>query len=232
MLGTTARPDASAGSSGPLHLFGGGTTIVAVRIVRTIGAVILAVAVLLLGFTVYTAYEIVQAPSSHLHGLNSTLNITVLGPSASFTWSSQGYKVTFTDTSTDNGSKIVSWQWFFGDGTTFTGPTPPTHTFAATCPVCTVPVVLNVTDQAGDRSTAGANVTIQRVGTASGVSQSTSLQGKVPKVGGLLTEAPTAFELLLLMVLIGSSMARAGGRLMRREPETVAIPVRPRPQGE
>jgi len=187
--------------------------------------------VLLLTFTAYTAYEVAKDPSAHLQALRSSFNVTTAGPSASFTWSSRGYTVTFTDTSTDNGSTITSWLWIFGDGTTFTGRYPPVHTYATACPMCLEPVALNVTDTAGYRTTAFANVTIGRAVLLSGTGASPSLANKIPTPGNDLTAVPAAIELFLLMVLIAVSVTIAGGHLVRRRPETVTVPVRERRPG-
>jgi hypothetical protein len=197
-----------------------------------VGAVLLAVGVLLVGFTVYTAYEVAKDPGAHLKGLKSSLNVTTEGPSASFAWSAQGYNVSVTDTSTDNGSTIASWFWLFGDGTTYTGRSPPVHTYATSCFQCVEHIVLNVSDRAGYRTTAVGNVTLERNGFTSGATQSPSLQGKIPTPGGMVTALPTVLELFLFMMLIAGSITSAGVQLLRREPRSVPIPVRPRPSGE
>jgi len=195
---------------------------------RITGAVVLAVACGMLAVGAYTVYHIAQDPSARLQAYESQLSTTTTGPNASFTWSSRGYNVTFTDASTDNGSTITSWQWTFGDGTDYSGSTPPMHTYSTTCPECTEQVSLVVQDSAGDQSTATANVQVQQTGTASGSSQSNSASSHVPKLGAGLTELPNAVELLLVMFLIGGSSANAGLKLLQREPDPVEVPVRPR----
>ena len=189
-------------------------------------------ALLLLVFSAFTAVQIAKDPSDHLKGLGSNLNVTYIGASASFRWSSQGYNVTLTDTSTDNGSSITSWSWLFGDGTTFAGRSPPTHLFNTTCSMCTEPILLNVTDLAGHRSSAEANVTLVKGGSSSGAGKAPSILSKVPKIGAAASQIPAGIELVALLLLIAGSMAQAGWRLLRRELETVAVPVRPRPPGD
>ena len=195
------------------------------RWVTAMGAGILAVALVLFGVGVYTVYGIAKDPSGHLGGLKQQLNITSSGPNASFSWSSQGYNVTFTDTSTDNGSTITDWAWDFGDGTYYTGATPPPHVYASTCPRCTENVTLGVTDASGHQSVATAQVTVQKFVSANGVGRSPASPVQVPGGLGNLSESVGALELLALMFLIGGSVARAGWRLLRREPAAVQVPV-------
>jgi PKD domain len=192
-----------------------------------LGAVVLAAAVGMLGVGVYTGYELVRHPSSRLHGLGSPLNVSYSGPNASFAWSSQGYNVTFTDTSTDNGSTLTNWVWDFGDGTPdYDGPTPPPHTYVTTCPRCTEGVSLAVTDAEGHGSAANANVLVQRVGSSSGVGTSVASQLHLPSLGPLSSGLLGAVELVVVMLLIGASAAKAARNLLRREPEPVQVPVR------
>ena len=51
-------------------------------------------------------------------------------PFADFTYSIDGYTVTFTDQSYDSDGTIVSWLWDFGDGQSSTAQNP-VHTYAA-----------------------------------------------------------------------------------------------------
>lgn len=197
------------------------------RWVTVTGAVVLAIGVVLLGAGIYTVYGIAKDPSSRLQSFKESLNLTTTGPNASFTWASNGYNVTFTDTSTDNGSSLTNWTWEFGDGGFYFGESPPVHTYSVNCPRCTEMVTLNVTDAKGHTSSAPANVTVQRFGSSNGVSQSSSpvhVPGSLGTVGGLTG----VLELWLIMFLIGASVARAGWRLLRLEPEGVRVPLRPR----
>jgi len=192
------------------------------------GAVVLAVAIGMLGCGFLTLGQLVKDPG-RLDALQNHVNVTSTGPNASFTWTSQGYNVTFTDTSTDHGSTITIWAWEFGDGTPgYLGRTPPTHTYRVTCPGCTEQVTLAVSDAADRQSVATAHVVLQSLGSSSGTGQSPNPASNVPSLGPLTTGVPGALELLLIMFLIGGSVARAGWMLLRREPETVQVPVRPR----
>lgn len=197
-----------------------------------VGAVVLAAALGMLGLAAYTAYELVRHPSARLSGFESPLDISYLGPNASFTWSSQGYNVTFSSTSTDNGSNLTSWVWEFGDGTTGNGPTPPVHTYATTCLSCTFTVSLAATDAAGRGSVATANVLVQHAGGSSGVGTSPASPFHPPSLGPLSSGLLGTLELVAVLVLIGASAAKAAGNLLRREPESVPVPLRTGRGGE
>jgi hypothetical protein len=61
-----------------------------------------------------------------------------IAPTANFTWSGATYvtapaahEITFTNTSTAGAAPITSWNWTFGDGTTYSGQNPPVHTYGA-----------------------------------------------------------------------------------------------------
>lgn len=204
----------------------------AARWVFVVGAVVLAVAVVLFGIGIYTVYGIARDPSARLKGFKEQLNITTTGPNVSFSWTSQGYNVTFSDTSTDNTSYITSWIWDFGDGTGYRGANPPPHAYSSTCPMCTETVTLVVGDAAGNHSTANASVVIQKFGGSSGVSQSSTPKISEPKLATIASEAFAPIELLAFMFLIAGAVAVAGRRLLQREPETIQVPVRPRGSSE
>lgn len=196
------------------------------RWATVVGAVAMAIAIGMIGFGVYTVVQIAKDPSGRLSGLQYRFNVTTTGPTASFSWSSDGYNVTFVDTSTDNGSTITTYAWDFGDGTGFVGGSPPPHTYAVRCPQCSEQVTLGVTDRAGSHAVATAEVVVQRFGHSNGSAQS-ALTAPVPYLGGPLSTWPAAIELLLIMFLIGFSATKAGWNLLRREPESVQVPVQP-----
>jgi subtilisin family serine protease len=68
-------------------------------------------------------------------------------PTASFSYTTDGLTVSFTDASTDSDGSITSWSWDFGDGATSTAQNP-THTYDAGG---TYTVSLTVTDDATPR---------------------------------------------------------------------------------
>jgi serine protease len=82
-------------------------------------------------------------------------------PTASFSFTTNGLTVNFTDTSTDSGGTIGSHSWNFGDGTSSTA-TNPSHTYAA---AGTYSVSETVTDSvSGKSSTATKSVTVSSGG--------------------------------------------------------------------
>ena len=79
-------------------------------------------------------------------------------PEASFTFSTMGLTVDFTDTSTDSDGTIQSWSWSFGDGMGTSMMQNPTYTYAS---AGTYTVTLTVTDNGGDTDTATQSVTVE-----------------------------------------------------------------------
>jgi PKD repeat protein len=79
----------------------------------------------------------------------ATVNVTAPpneAPDADFQVDCEDATCDFEDRSRDDDGSIVSWLWDFGDGTTFSGQTPPPHTYAGEGPF---PVTLTVTDDDG-----------------------------------------------------------------------------------
>ncbi len=195
------------------------------------GFAALAVSLVMFAVAISTVVGIAEDPAARLDPLESSLHVTATGPVASFTWSTVGYDLSVSDTSTDNGSTLATWYWSFGDGTYYSGKTPPTHAYSSTCSRCSETVSLAVTDAKGAHSVANATVVIQQSGSSSGAGSAESIQGKLPHLGGLATSLPAAIELLLVMFLIAGAAAKAAGNLLLREPDSVQVPIRPRREG-
>lgn len=154
------------------------------------------------------------------------------GPSASFTWSSNGFNLTVQDTSRSGANPITKWEWDFGDNSGLTsGQNPPTHVYANSGPYT---VTLTATDSNNRQSVTFSPVDIVPAQTRSGQSlgdvtanlPSFNLdfaQLLLPVGVGLLT-----IGLYLAMAVIGGLVTKAGWNLIRPRPETIRIRLKPR----
>jgi len=198
------------------------------RLATVVGVVVVVVGVVMVVVAASTLVHLARDPAARNTAFPNTLTLSRTGPNASFSWVSTNYNVTFTDTSTDNGSVLVAWVWDFGDGTPiYDGSSPPTHTYAVNCPMCVETVTLAVNDSQGRHSVATANVTVQARGSSNGVGTSPAVN--LPSFGPLTSGVPEILELLVLMVAIAYSTLRAGRELLRRPWDEVAVPVESRP---
>ena len=105
-------------------------------------------------------FSVTLVVSDGLSSSSTTHTVTVTlppGPVAGFTASPTSgvgpLNVSFADTSTGT---IATWAWDFGDGDTFTGPTPPTQTYNPG----SWTAKLVVTDSLGQPSTAAQTITV------------------------------------------------------------------------
>src|SRR2546430_494824 len=88
-----------------------------------IGIGVLALGLGLLAFTFSHALAIATAPGDFFRG--QMPQQTSAGPSASFTWDTNGANTTTVqDTSRQGDVAITSWNWNFGDGTRLSGQNP------------------------------------------------------------------------------------------------------------
>src|ERR1700756_1211271 len=94
---------------------------------RLIGIGVLALGLGLLAFTFSHALAIASAPGDFFR--SQMPQQTPAGPSASFTWDTNGANTTTVqDNSRPGDAAITSWNWNFGDGTRVTGQNPGAHT--------------------------------------------------------------------------------------------------------
>src|SRR3989441_126348 len=94
-----------------------------------IGIGVLALGLGLLLFTFSHALAIATAPGDFFRG--QFPQNTPTGPTASFTWDTNGSNTTTVqDTSRQGDVAISSWDWNFGDGTGLSGRNPGPHTYA------------------------------------------------------------------------------------------------------
>lgn len=88
-------------------------------------------------------------------------------PIADFSYSVDGLKVSFTDTSTDSDGTVLAWQWWFGDGPGSPSPNP-THTYPSTG---TYNVSFTVTDNNGAKNTIIRPITLVDGGESGGYTE-------------------------------------------------------------
>src|SRR5256884_8258326 len=119
-----------------------------------IGIGVLALGLGLLLFTFSHALAIATAPGDFFRG--QFPQQTPQGPSASFTWDTNGSNTTTVqDTSRQGDVAITSWDWNFGDGTRAAGRNPGPHTYAN---ASVYQVSLTIRDGNGKESRALAQV--------------------------------------------------------------------------
>jgi len=90
----------------------------------------------------------------------------VKDPTASFSWSSQGASVVFTDASVKGSGEITSWHWEFGDGSSSTEKNPD-HGYSG---YGNYNVSLQVGDENGKTNSVQTRVSIEEGGSNDGQS--------------------------------------------------------------
>lgn len=190
---------------------------------KSLGTALVAVGVAVLLFGFVLAYEDLRSvPSGR-------------APTAKFDWTVNGYSATFTDTSTANGASIVTVYWTFGDGSSNSSPST-SHTYGA--PGGQVNVTLEVQDANGVSAQSTATFSVPSSGTQSGSSSASGPVGNQsnlgsvlgPALGGLsgLVSTAESFVYLLVILVAGGSILRAGWNLITPKAETISVRVKPR----
>ena len=125
-------------------------------------------------------------------------------PAATFTSSCTFLVCSFDASgSTDSDGTITSYSWDFGDGSTDTGVTPPSHTYAQ--PGSYI-VTLSVKDNDDGVGTTTRNVSPAAVRTIAQVG-STVAQGNVSGPSGVVPSATGAGDLLVMVLSLNNSSA-------------------------
>jgi len=125
-------------------------------------------------------------------------------PAATFTSSCTFLVCSFDASgSTDSDGTIASYAWDFGDGTTDTGVTPPSHTYAQSGSYV---VSLTVTDNDGGAGNTTRNISPSAVRTIAHVG-STAAQGNVSTPSGVVPSGTAGGDLLVMVLSVNNSAA-------------------------
>lgn len=195
-----------------------------------LGVLILGIGLLL--FTFASAFALAANPGPFLQSQIPSQQQAGQGPSAAFTWSSNGYNLTVQDTSSQGSAAITTWQWDFGDNTgTVSGQHPGVHVYANPGPYT---VTLTVADSNNQQSVTFAAVEIVPGQARSGASVG-DITANLPNLNFSFTDLllPIGVGLLtvglyLAMAVIGGLITKAGWNLIRPRPETIRIRLKPK----
>src|SRR5438093_1726761 len=156
---------------------------------------------------------------------------TPQGPSASFTWDTNGSNTTTVqDTSRQGDVAIASWDWNFGDGARVSGRSPGPHTYAN---ASVYQVSLIIRDDNGKESRAIAQVQAVPMQPRSGDSladPTAGLQLSFDLSGILQPVAITflTFGMYVVLTMVGGAVTRAGWNMIKPKPETIRVRLKPR----
>jgi len=194
-----------------------------------IGIGVLALGLGLLLFTFSHALTIATAPGDFFRG--QFPQQTPQGPSASFSWDTNGSNTTTVqDTSRQGDVAIASWDWNFGDGTRVQGRNPGPHTYAN---ASVYQVSLIISDGNGEESRAVAQVEAVPMQTRSGDSLGDPTAGLQLNfdLGGILQPVAITFltfGMYVVLAMVGGAVTRAGWNMIKPKPETIRVRLKPK----
>src|SRR5438445_11910213 len=194
-----------------------------------IGIGVLALGLGLLVFTFSHALAIATAPGDFFRG--QMPQQTPTGPSASFTWDTNGANATTVqDTCRQGDVAITSWNCNFGDGTRVSGQNPGSHTYANSS---VYQVSVTVRDSNGVESRAVEQVEAVPMQPRSGDSlgdPTAGLQLNFDLSGILQPVAITflTFGMYVVLVMVGGAVTRAGWNRIKPKPETIRARLNPK----
>src|SRR2546430_7522748 len=194
-----------------------------------IGIGVLALGLGLLLFTFSHALAIATAPGDFFRG--QFPQQTPQGPSASFTWDTNGSNTTTVqDTSRQGDVAITSWDWNFGDGTRAAGRNPGPHTYAN---ASVYQVSLTIRDGNGKESRAVAQVQAVPMQPRSGDSLADPTAVLQPRFGFSGIFLPVAltfltFRVYVVLSMVGRAVAPAGWDIIKPKPQTIRGRLKPR----
>lgn len=197
-----------------------------------LGLGVLALGIAILLFTFASALALAANPGPFIMNQLPGGQQQTQGPSASFTWSSNGFNLTVQDTSRQGTNPITGWSWDFGDGSgQVSGRIPGMHVYANAGPYT---VMLTVTDTSNEQSTTFSPVDIVPAQTRSGQSIG-DLTASLPNfdfnLGDILLPVSVGLltvGLYLAMAVVGGMITKAGWNLIRPRPETIRIRLKPK----
>lgn len=192
-----------------------------------LGLAVLVLGIALLLFTFANALALAANPGAFI--ADQLPAQQTQGPSAAFTWSSDGFNLSVQDTSQPGAVSITAWQWDFGDNTgSVSIRNPGVHVYSNAGPYT---VLLTVTDSDNRQSTTFSPVDIvpaqarsgQSIGDITSNLSNFSVVDLLLPVGvGVLTVG-----LYTVMALAGGMITKAGWNLIRPRPETIRIRLKP-----
>jgi hypothetical protein len=193
------------------------------------GIAVLALGLGLLLFTFSQALTIATAPGTFFRD-QFPQEQTPRGPSASFSWDSNGFDATVLETSRAGDAAITSWEWNFGDGTRVSGQNPGAHSYAN---ASVYQVSLIVRDGNGLESRAVAQVEAVPAQTRSGESVGDPTAGLELgfDLSGILQPVAITFltfGMYVVLSMVGGAVTRAGWNMIKPKPETIRVRLRPK----
>lgn len=194
-----------------------------------LGIGVLALGLVVILFTFSQALALATNPGDFLRDQIAE-EPQLVGPTATFDWTSNDLTVTFTDSSVAGDGPIVSWDWDFGDGER-SNVQNPQHTYAVNS---TYEASLVVRDANGKQSTAIAQVLTVAGQTRSGRGINNPLGGDLSfdfNLGDILLPIAIGFltfGLFLVMAVIGGQVMRAGWNILKPRPETIRVRLKPK----
>ncbi|MFQ5910095.1 MAG: PKD domain-containing protein [Thermoplasmata archaeon] len=192
-----------------------------------LGTVVLVIGIVILLFVLSFALGFIPTAGKYFEEQLPQEEI-VQGPSASFSWTTDSYNVSFEDRSEGGDADVVVWDWDLGDGSQSDDQEPSITYFNEGL----YNVYLTVEDENGKRSSAFGMVDIRNNETLSGRSQ--------PEFGGFdigldftkilmpLALAVLVVGLILVMAIVGGYITKAGWNLIKPKPETIKVRVKPK----
>ena len=200
-----------------------------------VGFAVLALGVVLLLLAFSIASGIASHPGDYLQSQIPKSAPEPKGPRASFRWTATGFSVAFNDSSTAGNATLVDRTWDFGDGASSVAANP-SHTYARNGSYF---VRLTVRDGNQKESSAISDVAVFPGNQASGNSTSDvgdvlgsinplAIFGPLVNIAVGVAAVVVTFFMLLIMVLVGSAITKAGWNLARPRPETIRVRVKPK----